>query len=65
MITKLKFQDEIQAPSGELYVKYSGKEPFKAMAMTPKMIRDVMKIPGKDLFELDVRWDISQDPRGF
>ncbi len=62
---EIKFQDEILAPSGEYLVKYTGKEPFRAMAITPKMLRDVMKIPGKDLFELDVRWDTSQDPRGF
>lgn len=62
---KLSFQDEILAPSGQYAITFTGKEPFKAMAITPKMLRDVMKIPGKDLFELDVRWDTSSDPRGF
>ena len=64
-MASVTFQDEILAPSGELLINYTGKEPFRAMAITPKMLRDVMKIPGKDLFELDIRWDTSSDPRGF
>ncbi|MFC2143631.1 hypothetical protein ACFLQN_04505 [Candidatus Aenigmatarchaeota archaeon] len=62
---ELKIVDEVPSPSGILEIKYKGTNTFKAMAVAPKVLRAVMKIPGKDLFEFDVRWDTSVDPREF
>lgn len=64
-MAKLKIVDDILAPHDTVKIKFEGKEPFLAMAQTPYQLRRVMKIPGKDLLETDVRWDISGDPRDF
>lgn len=62
---KILIWDELLAPRAELTVSYTGKNPFLAVASAPKIIRDVMKIPGKDLLEPDIRWDVLKDMRGF
>src|SRR3989338_2151903 len=56
---KLKIIDDLMAPSDRLKVKYSGQNPAAIMGMVPEMIKNIMKIPGKDLLETDVRWDIT------
>jgi len=65
MIEELKIIDDILAPSDTLKIRYEGKNPFLVATLVPKLIRDVMKIPGKDLFESDIRWDVSSEPRSF
>lgn len=62
---KITIIDDILAPSDKCIVRYKGPNPFVAFAMFPRVIRDVMKVTGKDTFETDVRWDSSEDPRGF
>jgi len=65
MVEELKIIDDILAPTDTLKVRFEGKNPFLVAAIVPKVIRDVMKIPGKDLFENDIKWDVTTDPRGF
>lgn len=62
---KIHIIDDILAPSDKVVIRYKGPNPFAAFAMFPRLIRDVMKVTGKDTFETDVRWDSSEDPRGF
>src|SRR3989338_6835411 len=57
--------DDILAPSDTLKFKFKGKNPFTAMAITPGLIKETMKISAKDLFEHDIRWDVSGEPRDF
>lgn len=57
--------DDILAPSDKIIIRYRGPNPFVAFAMFPRVIRDVMKVTGKDTFETDVRWDSTEDPRPF
>ncbi len=62
---EIKIVDDILAPAEILRVNYEGKNPFTVVAMTPQLLRDVMKITGVDLREKDSRWDITGDPRPF
>lgn len=62
---EIRIVDDILAPSEIVRVNYEGKNPFTVVAMTPQLLRDVMKITGVDLRELDSRWDITADPRPF
>lgn len=62
---KISIIDDILAPSDKLIIRYNGPNPFSAFAMFPRVIRDTMKVTGKDTFETDVRWDSTEDPRGF
>jgi len=62
---EIRIIDDILAPSEIARVNFEGKNPFQVVAMTPQLLRDVMKITGVDLRELDSRWDITDDPRPF
>lgn len=55
----LKIIDDLMAPSDRAKIKYTGQNPAAIMGMVPDMIKTLMKIPGKDLLETDVRWDIT------
>jgi len=57
--------DDILAPREFIKLGYEGKNPFKAMTVTPDTLKDMMKIPSPQLYETDIRWDISADPRDF
>ncbi|MBI2972023.1 MAG: hypothetical protein HYY37_06385 [Candidatus Aenigmarchaeota archaeon] len=62
---KISWQDDILSPSDTLRVNFQGKNPFVVCGMFPSLLREVMKISGKDVFETDIRWDITSDPRPF
>ena len=62
---EIKIIDDILAPSDTLIIRHEGKNPFIAVTLIPKLVKDVMKIPGKDMFETDLRWDVTSDPRDF
>jgi hypothetical protein len=55
----LNIIDDILAPSDRLKLKYRGSDPLAMLEMAPGMIKDIMKIPGKDLLETDIRWDAT------
>lgn len=58
-MSKLNIIDDLIAPSDRLKVKYKGPNPIALMDIVPGMIKDIMKIPGKDLLETDIRWDAT------
>ena len=62
---KISIIDDILAPREYLRLHYEGKNPFKAMTLAPDLLKGIMKIPSPALYETDVRWDISADPREF
>ena len=62
---KIKIVDDILAPRDFLEVKFQGKDPFAVVPLIPRLIRDVMKVTGMDIFETDIRWDVTSDPREF
>lgn len=64
-MTKIRIVDEIQLPSDTTTVRYTGKDPYVVCTMARELLRDIMKITGKDIWETDVRWDVSGDPRDF
>jgi|GEM_PF-1244746 len=49
--------DDVLSPSDTIVVKYKGKNPFVAASVPTALIREVMKLPGKDILETDVRWE--------
>ena len=55
----LNIIDDIIAPSDRMKVKFSGSNPASMLGMVPGIIKDTMKIPGKDLLETDIRWDVT------
>ncbi len=64
-MSELNITDDILAPSDTLILKFKGKNPFLAVNITPGLIKDLMKISSKDLFEHHVKWDVTSDPRDF
>ncbi len=62
---KVRMVDDITVPSEMTRVNFQGKNPFVVCNMFPTLLRDVMKISSKDIFETDIRWDITSDPRPF
>ncbi|HIG97642.1 MAG TPA: hypothetical protein HA230_04850 [Candidatus Aenigmarchaeota archaeon] len=62
---KLNIIDDLIAPADRIKIKYTGTEPVVIMGMAPDMIKNIMKIPSKDLLETDIRWDVSSDPNEF
>lgn len=57
--------DDIMAPADFILINFRGKNPFIVCGMIPGLIKDVMRITGKDVWETDIRWDITADPRPF
>lgn len=56
--------DDIHAPS-EWNIRIAGKNPYQLAEMIPDILRRVLKVQTKDIYEHDVRYDISVDPRTF
>lgn len=56
---KLKIIEDIIAPSDRVKIRYDGQNPAALLGMVPDMIKTTMKIPGKDLLETDIRWDVT------
>ncbi|MCX6819521.1 MAG: hypothetical protein NT129_06015 [Candidatus Aenigmarchaeota archaeon] len=65
MMGKITIVDDLLAPQDYITVNYKGKNPFMVCTMFLGILRDVMKISSIDLYENDVRWDITDDPRTF
>ncbi len=62
---KLNIIDDIMAPSDTAKVKYKGPKAVAILGMVPDLIKSTMKIPGKDLLETDIRWDVSSPTNSF
>ena len=55
----LKIIDDLMAPTDRAKIKYTGSNPGAVLGIVPDMIKNIMKIPGKDLLETDIRWDVT------
>jgi len=62
---KITIVDDILIPSESFFVNFKGKNPFTVCGMFPTMLKEIMKITGKDIWETDLRWDLTSDPRPF
>jgi len=58
-------EDDCLAPEEELVIKYSGPNPFRTYHIIKDLLKKVLKIEAKDLWERDFKWDITSDPHGF
>lgn len=61
----IKIIDDVLAPKDYITINYKGKNPFLVCTMFLDFLKNIMKISGVDLYEVDVRWDITSDPRPF
>ena len=63
-MVKVRWVDDVYAPF-EWTIRIRGVKPWRLAEMTPELIRRAMKITGKDVFEHDIRYDVSVEPRTF
>ncbi|MBI2076174.1 MAG: hypothetical protein HYT72_02920 [Candidatus Aenigmarchaeota archaeon] len=61
----IRIIDDILAPAETVKINYEGKNPYTPVLIIPQLLRDVMKITGQHIREIDTRWDITSDPRPF
>lgn len=57
--------DDTLAPQDFVSINYQGREPYAVCTKIPRWLVDTWKISGKDVFELDIRWDVTSEPRTF
>lgn len=57
--------DDLLAPQDYITINYKGRNPFIVCTMFLNIMRDILKVSSIDLYENDVRWDITDDPRTF
>ena len=65
MSPSLTIEDDILSPTDSLKVNFKGKNPFSVTNEYIDFLKAVMKISTKDVVETDLRYDITEDPRGF
>ena len=56
---EIKIIEDILAPSDTLKVKFTGNNPYAAVAMAQDLLKSVMKITTKDTLETTVMWDVT------
>jgi hypothetical protein len=64
-MAEIKIIDDILAPREFIRIGFKGENPFKVCEMVKGLLRIVLKVSTKDIFETDVRWDVTEDPRSF
>lgn len=60
-----KIEDDCLAPGNKYRVDYIGPNPFRVANAIKGILRRVMEVETKDVWERDFRWDTTGDPRGF
>ncbi|NCO96688.1 MAG: hypothetical protein COZ04_03835 [Candidatus Aenigmarchaeota archaeon CG_4_10_14_3_um_filter_37_21] len=64
-MAKITMEDDCLVPEGQLIIKFSGPNPFRAVQGTAKFLRKVWEVEAKDYWERDFRYNPDEDPRGF
>lgn len=57
--------DDVLAPKGAIVYEYYGKNPFSIYFGLGRILQEIFHVRGKDIFEDEFRWDITEDPRPF
>lgn len=60
-----RLEDDCFAPRRQLRVEYVGPNPFRVVSGMKGMLRKIMEVETKDVWERDFRWDVTDDPRMF
>ncbi len=60
-----RMEDDCLASRPRYRVEYAGKNPFIVVEVIKEVLKDVIEVETKDVFERDFRWDITSDPRAF
>lgn len=58
-------RDDLLAPEEKKTLEYTGSHPSRLLKEMPEIMKDVLKIAPGDVFEDDIRWDVSEDPISF
>ena len=58
-MSEITIVDDLLAPEDFITISFKGKNPFSVCTMVPNLLRDVLKVTGQDVFESDLRWDIT------
>ena len=58
-------KDNALAPRTSIELSYAGPNPFQSYSILKEIVEIDLKFKGKDVFEDDFRWDITEDPRPF
>jgi len=59
----IKIADDILSPKNKIRISYKGKNSFFPVTIIPTMLKDILRISGKDLFAKDLRWDATADAK--
>ena len=61
----INITDDITIPSESMFINFKGKNPFSVCQIFPSLLKEIMKVTGKDIWETDLRWDMTTEPRAF
>ncbi|MFH0832914.1 MAG: hypothetical protein V1900_04295 [Candidatus Aenigmatarchaeota archaeon] len=64
-MAEIRIVDDSLAPQDFISINYQGKEPYAVCTKVTDWLKAVWKVTGIDVYELDIRWDITNDPRTF
>lgn len=62
---ELNIKDDLMAPHDAIKVVFKGPNPAGILNLVPDLIKNTMKISSKDLFETDLKWDVSSENNTF
>ncbi len=58
-------EDDCLVPQRVIRVDFKGPDPFRVYQSIPGFLRAIFDVRGKDVYEKEFRWDITEDPRSF
>ena len=61
----ITIKDNILAPKNKLVMRYKGEDPFSIARMLNSYLKDLLKVSSSKIYEDDVRWDKTGEPRPF
>jgi hypothetical protein len=57
--------DEVFAPRESIILEYRGPDPMAAYRAVDALAKRLLEAKGTNTYEVDFRWDTTQDPRAF
>ncbi len=65
MAIKWVLDDDCLVPASTIRIDFKGTNPFRFYRDIRTVLREVLEIRGKDIWERDFRWDFAVEPRKF
>jgi hypothetical protein len=63
--TSVVIEDELFAPRETVTIEFKGPNPISVYKSLDELARRMLEAKGTNTFEVDFRWDTTQDPRPF